>query len=45
MGPLIGTIAFIFTIIWAFRIESNTRNTSDSLKRIEQLLEEMKEKK
>lgn len=46
MESIIGALIFAFAIIWMFHIERNTARTSETLKRIEKLLEKSaKEKK
>jgi uncharacterized membrane protein YqiK len=45
MEILIGTIFFIFVIVWAFRVEINTAKTNETLVRIEKLLNDEKKGK
>ncbi len=40
MEVLFGTLGLVIALIWAFRIEINTARTSETLQRIEKLLEQ-----
>lgn len=45
MDIILPIIALIFILIWAFRVETGINKANESLKRIEQLLADKKEKK
>lgn len=45
MDVILPIIALIFILIWAFRVETGIHKANKSLKRIEQLLGDKKEKK
>ena len=38
METIIGTILFLFILVWAFRVEINTAKTKEGIERIEELL-------
>ncbi|HET8709145.1 MAG TPA: hypothetical protein VFL85_02585 [Candidatus Saccharimonadales bacterium] len=45
METMVSIIILVFVLVWASRVEINTRKTSDALQRVEKLLEQQKEKK
>jgi hypothetical protein len=44
MQAAFGAFGLIIALIWAFRIEINTARTSETLQRIEKLLEQQNKK-
>jgi len=40
MESFIGTIFFVFVLLWAYRVEKNSTKSKEALERIEKLLTE-----
>jgi hypothetical protein len=45
MERIFGTLAFIFILVWAFRLEIGIAKANEALKRIEEKLDSAKEKR